>query len=304
MIRNSRIKQRIFDISLGITMALAIMAIWDWVDGNDSSSNFSGVWSLICLLAGTALMWGRKLTQKPAGKVLAEDTRSPVLYLRSFKDDDITSTPVREADFPIVFTAEEYLVDVLNDFGPCIAIGQPGEKFSDLGAARMYVDNDKWQDKVRELLISSKLVVLRAGQTQNFLWEVVQSVKHVNPRNMIILIPKMKNTYDQFYGLANQYFPKPLPKTIGDSSLFLGAASLHGYLYFDEDWTPHFIRFEFKIPFWQRRMSNPTEYIIRNSFAPIYERLGMLVPKTEDSNLGVVMAAFLLSILGLYLLNR
>jgi hypothetical protein len=249
-------------------------------------------------------MWGRKLTQKPASKVLAEDTRPPVLYLRSFKDDHITSTPVREADVPMVFTEEEYLVDVLNDFGPCIAIGQPGEKFSDLGAARMYVENDKWKDKVRELLISSKLVVLRAGQTQNFLWEVVQSVKHVNPRNMIILIPRMKYTYDKIYGLANQYFPKPLPKTIGESNLFLGAASLHGYIYFDADWTPHFVRFEFQIPFWQRRMSNPTEYIIRNSFAPIYERLGMLVPKTEDSNLGVVMAAFLLSILGLSLLNR
>jgi hypothetical protein len=304
MIRYSKIRQRLHDIFLGFTMALAVLIVWSWISRTNLSYGFSGISFLICSLIGSLLMWGRKLTQKTASKVLAKDQRPPVLYLRSFKDDAITSRPVRERDFPIFFTEEEYLIDVLHDFGPCIAIGQPGEKFADLGAARMYVDHDKWHDKVKELLISSKLVVLRVGKTSNFLWEVQQTIGRVHPEHIILLIPRMKNIYKQFHALANKYFPKPLPDSIGDATLFLGAASLHGYVYFDADWTSHFIKFEFQIPFWQRRMADPIEYIIRNSFAPIYERFGIPVPNTEASSFGLIIAAFFLSILGLFILGR
>jgi hypothetical protein len=126
----------------------------------------------------------------------------------------------------------------------------------------------------------------------------------VNPEHIILLIPRIKNIYKQFHALANQYFPKPLPDSIGEATLFLGVASLYGYIYFDANWTSHFIKFEFQIPFWQRRMADPTEYIIRNSFAPIYERFGIPVPQTEASSVGVILAAFFLSILALSILGR
>jgi hypothetical protein len=283
-------------------MAVMVMTLWGWIGSQDNS--FSGLWLFVCFILSSAFMWMRKRRQKPASNVFSEDTRPPVLYLRSFKDDDITSRPIRESALPFSFTEEEHLVDVLNDFGPCIAIGQPGEKLPALGAARMYVANDQWQDKVGELLISSKLVVLRAGKTQNFLWEVEQSIRSVNPRKIIILIPKMKNIYSQFRNLANKSFPRSLPENIGEANLFSGIASLHGYIHFDDDWTPNFTKFGFQIPFWQRNMAFPTMYVMRNSLAPIYEQFGMLVPKTENMNLIVVMVAFLLSMLCLSILNR
>lgn len=282
-------------------LAVLVITIWGWITNQDNS--FSSLWWFFSLVIGLTLMWARKRRQNPADKVLSEDKRPPVLYLRSFKDDHTTSSLINESGLPLSFTEEEYLVDVLNDFGPCIAIGQPDEKIPDLGAARMYVANDRWQDKVRELLISSKLVVLRAGKTKNFLWEVEQSIKSVNPRKIIILIPKMKNVYSQFYKLANPSFPRPLPETIGESNLFTGIASLHGYIHFDEDWTPHFTRFGFQIPFWRRNMAYPTMYVMRNSLAPIYEKFGMLAPKTENINLVVVLVAFLFSMLALSVLN-
>ena len=305
MIRNIKVKLRLYEISMGLIMAVGVMIIWGLVNNKENSfSNYSGLWFFFCFIIGSAFMWGRRFLLKPASKVLSEDQRPPVLYLRSFKDDDITSRPIRESALPVSFTEEEYLVDVLNDFGPCVAIGQPGEKLPDLGAARMYVANDQWQDKVKELLISSKLVVLRAGKTKNFLWEVEQSIKSIHPRNIIILIPKMKNIYVQFHRLANQAFPKPLPENIGESSLFSGIASLHGYIYFDEDWTPHFTKFKFQIPFWQRWMPDPITYVIRSSLAPIYEHFGMFIPKTERISIFVIIAAFLLSIVALLKLDR
>ena len=194
-------------------------------------------------------------------------------------------------------------MDVLHDFGPCIAIGRPGEKLPHLGAARMYIADDKWQDEVRGLLTSSRLVVLRAGKTKNFLWEVEQSIRNVDPRKIILLIPKKRDDYSEFYKLANRSFPRSLPENIGNPNLFLGIASLYGFIYFDEDWTPYFIKFEFRIPFWKRHMSFPVTYVIRDSLAPIYERFGILRPKTEDMSLAVVLVAFLLSMLALVLLS-
>jgi hypothetical protein len=233
---NSRISLRFYEISMGLLLAVGVMTIRGLVNSKENTfSDYSGLWFLFSFIISSIFIWGRRLKLKPAGKVLSEDQRPPVLYLRSFKDDKITSRLLRESTPLVPFTEEEYLVAVLNEFGPCIAIGQPGERLPDLGAARMYVADDQWRDRVGELLVSSKLVVLRAGQTSNFLWEVEQSIKNVNPLKIIILIPKMKNTYIQFRKLTNSLFPKPLPETIGDPHLYQGAASLHGYLYFDED---------------------------------------------------------------------
>ena len=304
LMRNQKLRQRFHDISTGILLAVGVLSVWGLVKGPESSiANFSGLWLLVCLVIAFGLMWGRKFLQKPAGEVLSEDKRPPVLYLRSFKDDDVTSGLIDGSASPVSYTEEEYLVDILKDFGPCIAIGQPGEKLPSLGAARMYLADDQWQDKVKELLTSSTLVALRAGKTKNFLWEVEQSIKSIDPRKLILLIPRKGNIYSEFHKLASRSFPRSLPENIGDPDLFLGIASLYGYIYFDDDWTPHFTRFEFRIPYWQRRMSFPVTYVIRDSLAPIYERFGIPIPKTENTSLGLVLAAFLLSMLALVLLN-
>jgi hypothetical protein len=294
---------------MAFVLALIIITIWDWVSIKDNPFfRLFNFWKILCFVIGYGSLWGRKIFKKPANKVLSEDKRPPVVYLRSFKDDEKAATPIMEesqSPVPIFFTEEEYLVDALNDFGPCVAIGQPGEKLPALGAARMYLDDDKWQDKVRELLASSSLVVLRAGDTPNFFWEVEQSAKFVKPKNIIILIPKIR--YDLFRTRANPYFPKPLPEDIGDGKT--GIKSLYGYIYFDEDWTSHFIKFEYHGSFWRLQLQpNSTQYIfqytLRNSLAPIYERLGILIPQIEGGSFIVFFVAFLFWILFVSNFNR
>jgi hypothetical protein len=300
-----KITRWLSDIWIAFLLALIIIKIWGWVGNKDNPfSRLFGVWWLLSYMIGYGLLWGRKFFQKPANKVLSEDKRPPVIYLRSFKDDEKAAAPIVAQYMPVFFTEEEYLVDALNDFGPCVAIGQPSEKLPDLGAARMYLDDDEWQDKVRELLASSSLVVLRAGDTPNFFWEVEQSAKIIKPKNIIILIPKIR--YDLFRTRANQYFPKPLPEDIGNPKT---GTRLYGYIYFDEDWTSHFIKFEYHGSFWQPQLpSNGTRYIvqytIRNSLAPIYERLGILIPQIEGGSFIVFFIAFLLSILFMSIFNQ
>jgi hypothetical protein len=305
MVQKDKMKQRLYDMLLGFIGAVAVITVWGWISHKRNSFTDSLiVWKYLCLIIGFAFMWGRKLFHEPISRILSEDKRPPVLYLRSFKDDKTASAPMKQSYWPIFSTEEECLIDVLHDFGPCIAIGKPGEKLPDLGAARMYLDNNVWQDKVRELLMSSKLVVLRAGNTQNFLWEVEQSAESVRPKSVIILIPRVKNIYEDFRVRANQYFPKPLPESTKDFNFVSGIGSLHGFIYFDEDWTPHFIKFQNQLSFWASNIVDLPTYIIRNSLTPVYEYFGMSVPKPEGSSFGVVLATFLLSLLFQTILNR
>jgi len=291
--------QRVYEILMGILMAVAVLSIWRVIKPLENSLNFSGLWFLLCFVVSSALLWTRKLRRRSPDYVLSKDQRSPVLYLRSFKDDDVTSQPMRDPGLPISFTEEEHLVEVLKDFGPCLAIGQPGETLPDLGAARIYVPDDAWKDKVQELLISSKLVVLRAGETPNFLWEVEQSIRSGRPENIIFLMPRGKTVYNQFRKLANRYFPKQLPEDSGIPNSSQGIGSLHGYFYFDEDWTPHFTEFKFDIPYWKRSMAFPIKYVIRSSLRPIYERFNIPVPQEEKLNWVIVGLSFLIVIFSL-----
>jgi hypothetical protein len=50
-------------------------------------------------------------------------------------------------------TEEEQLAMVMNEIGPFIAIGRPGEQWPELGAARMYVGDDEWQATINNLIV-------------------------------------------------------------------------------------------------------------------------------------------------------
>lgn len=76
---------------------------------------------------------------------------------------------------------------MLQRVGPVIAIGQPGESLPDLGAARMYVADDRWRATVDDLLSQSAVVLVRAGTTPNLWWEIEEVMKLV-PRQRIMIV--------------------------------------------------------------------------------------------------------------------
>jgi hypothetical protein len=51
-------------------------------------------------------------------------------------------------------------------------------------------------------------------------------------------------------------------------------------------------------------MADPITYLLQNSLSPIYERFGILIPKTEGINLFVIGAVFLLSMVALLMFDR
>jgi hypothetical protein len=84
--------------------------------------------------------------------------------------------------------SEELVVDLLSPQGPVVAIGRPGEKVPRLGAARLYV-GDNWKDVVRSLMERSQLIVMFAGTTPGFAWEIAEVFKKAPFVPTVLLLP-------------------------------------------------------------------------------------------------------------------
>jgi TM2 domain-containing membrane protein YozV len=138
---------------------------------------------------------GWKYEALTAEEVLSRDTRPPVVYLRSFEVDDqivVTSgTRLARLGSYVAYTAvvspEQEMTWIMSRVGPVVAIGKPGERLPELGAARMYVSDDEWRDVVGDLLARAALVVIRAGETQGVWWEIEQSLTRC-PRQKVVIV--------------------------------------------------------------------------------------------------------------------
>lgn len=140
------------------------------------------------------LRTGWKYDAVRAERLLEQDTRPPVVYVRSFKDDDkiiLGSGFPRWIQYVLGYltavSVEQELAIIMNRAGPVVAIGQPGELLPELGAARLYASDEEWRAKVTDLMRQARFVIVRAGSTANLEWEIDQAVQLV-PRRQLIFI--------------------------------------------------------------------------------------------------------------------
>lgn len=221
----------------------------------------------------------RRLEVVTFKKLPSEYSERPILYLRSFEDDEITAKPIQSALFlvlrfrPFLFTIldtateEEQLARTLRFIGPVVAIGGPEEDKPGLGAVRLYVPNYKWQDTVISLMQSARLIVLRAGDSDGFWWELKSASMYVNPEKLLLLIPFGKGEYEVFRQIAEYYLPKPLP---GYNGLKTTYGTLRGIIYFQPDWTPIFVKLDTRYARGHRRA--PLVPMLQAALQPIFQR--------------------------------
>jgi hypothetical protein len=79
-----------------------------------------------------------------------------------------------------------------------VAVGRPGEKLPQAGARRLYLPDEKWQEGVLDLIERSSLVVLVLGSAQGLLWELRQTVRKVQPRELLLIVPIGAEKYAEF----------------------------------------------------------------------------------------------------------
>ena len=113
-----------------------------------------------------------QLKAEHALELLQNDSRPPVLYLRSFTSD---SKFAKKKLFSLQ-TKEQSMARLLSEIGPVIGIGKPTEVLPELGAKRFYVTHDAWKEAVEKLLPTCAAIFLIANQTEGVIWETRKSL--------------------------------------------------------------------------------------------------------------------------------
>jgi hypothetical protein len=132
-----------------------------------------------------------------AQEVRTGDRRPPVLFLRSFADDNLPLERsfqwfrglLREE-----LTFEEFVVDRLWTLGPVVAIGKPEEKLSPVGAAREYVHGPNWQERVEAILDECAWVVVVLGDSAGLSWEYQQIQRRGLDERLVLVVPPLSLT--------------------------------------------------------------------------------------------------------------
>jgi hypothetical protein len=137
------------------------------------------------------LIWARKYFQVDANSLLAADRRSPILFLRSFGDDEkqIYRWPVMAF---LAFSLEARLYYHFARFGPFVAIGSSKETVPMVGAARVFLSDDEWQQWVLSWIGDAKLIIMYSGTTHWVNWELRQVVKNECATRLILMIPEIR----------------------------------------------------------------------------------------------------------------
>lgn len=183
---------------------------------------------------------------------LCKDPRAPVLYLRPFHLDP-PELPLIIAPFRSPFehlkrlsggAPEEALTKLFRQLGPVIAVGKPGEKLPQLGAIRLYFNDEDWQEKVTALMTLSQLVIIQPGYTEGLEWELSLAKARLQPYRLLFSFvcwrtlrkEQRQLEYEMFKPIFEGIYGLSLPEQIDDAL----------YLYFDHDWTPHLDYLDYK----------------------------------------------------------
>jgi hypothetical protein len=131
-----------------IAAALAIgLSLW----GSHTSWWINIVLFLVVGRVGTAIgnysirFWikGRQHLAPSGQEVQESDSRPPVLYLRAFDTDKLTTHTVPSHKIAAYRTEEQQVARAFARFGPMLTLGRPGEPLPLVGAARSYVTHER-----------------------------------------------------------------------------------------------------------------------------------------------------------------
>lgn len=124
----------------------------------------------------------RRLAMPAVKQAVQSDERAPVLFLRSFQDDDLRvrirsrskASPSARLALLNDSTFEDLLAWQASRHGPVIAIGQPGTKLQPLGAVRDYFSDADWQTAVLKRINVASAIIFVVGRSPGAQWELAQ----------------------------------------------------------------------------------------------------------------------------------
>ena len=145
----------------------------------------------VSLLGFFLLVRARRYFQIDADSLLAVDRRPPILFLRSFEDDE--KQRYGGSDRALLdFSLETRLCNHFSRFGPFVAIGSPKETIPQLGAARVLLSDDQWQPQILSWMKEAQLIVMYSGKTHWVNWELRKLLENGCATRLILMVPEIK----------------------------------------------------------------------------------------------------------------
>jgi hypothetical protein len=147
------------------------------------------VLTIVALVYIFRFFWA--LVRRSAEKVIADTSYQPIVFLRSFRDEEAHLRSRRAFD-RMTFRKrrlEEVVVRTLAPLGPAVAIGMPGERIPKLGALRAYYREDEWREAVLSWIRRSYVVVVVAGTSPWALWEFNHALVTGFDGRLLLVVP-------------------------------------------------------------------------------------------------------------------
>lgn len=143
---------------------------------------------------------GRRVAQEPAEVRIEGDRRPRALLLRPFSADGLVAETQWQHYWTYLLLGrssfEERLASVMDNLGPPVAIGRPGENVPPYGFARTYVSDDQWKDAVTEhVRTAGWAVFVLTEATDSLMWEI-ELVQQAGVRVLFVLPPTAARTAD------------------------------------------------------------------------------------------------------------
>ncbi|HNN94378.1 hypothetical protein [Haliangium sp. UPWRP_2] len=234
-----------------------------------------GLWTLALGLAWLMIkliQFGRRLQVPTADEVLARDARPPVLYLRSFRDDDATHAVFERWLLRVNYRSEEEeLAATFAEVGPLVAVGRPGEVLPHLGAARFYFRDDEWKDRVAELMAQASVVVLRVGGSRGLIWELERALTTLPPQKLVLLIGHNAN-WQTLLAAAPPALAEKL-QALQPQATGSGVGSMRGFIVFDGACEPRYLPLRRRLLRWS--LLHPYLYELRVALRSCFSTLAL-----------------------------
>jgi hypothetical protein len=227
-------------------------------------------------LALKCYKYARRLRVPTALEIFDRDYRPPVVYFRPFTADVDTNKAYLGPR-----TEEEQLARAMNDIGPLVAIGAPEETLPLLGAARMYVANEKWQTVALDLLERAIVVVMRIGSSPGFWWEFETVMQRVKPEKLVLLIPRDEALYEKFRVASHNLLLADLPPLTDWTKRWRGPFSgrrghLKAMIFFNSEWALSIVDVQtLWLPFLRRSPVMPLAPVLHTALRTVYENAGL-----------------------------
>lgn len=152
-----------------------------------------------------------------------------ILYLRGFSHDDYSSVDEIRLQNHLFYFSEFYFMSCLNQLVPACAVGMTKEYDPPYGATRVYLNDNMWQNDVRELMEKAQKIFVLVESRPSCIWEIIQSSSFLD--KTVFIIDDVK-VYDNVREQA--FYPSFLPNVSNKERFYImfkeSKAKIHSFI--------------------------------------------------------------------------